>query len=111
MRQSLTLILFFFFNDTATTEIYTLSLHDALPISPVNAWDFFGQLYFDTITHDAAALRYLVERVGLEHVVLGTDLQFDMALAAPVATMTEALTEAQIQAVAVTNPRRLFGLD
>src|SRR5476649_434038 len=27
---------FFFFNDTATTEIYTLSLHDALPISP--AW-------------------------------------------------------------------------
>src|SRR2546422_6853521 len=27
--------LFFFFNDTATTEIYTLSLHDALPISPV----------------------------------------------------------------------------
>src|SRR2546426_11166910 len=25
---------FFFFNDTATTEIYTLSLHDALPIYP-----------------------------------------------------------------------------
>src|SRR5574343_1802322 len=30
---SLRLCLFFFFNDTATTEIYTLSLHDALPIS------------------------------------------------------------------------------
>src|SRR5256885_12888407 len=28
---------FFFFNDTATTEIYTLSLHDALPISPAGA--------------------------------------------------------------------------
>src|SRR2546422_10809887 len=27
------LLVFFFFNDTATTEIYTLSLHDALPIS------------------------------------------------------------------------------
>src|SRR5260370_19578069 len=26
------IVLFFFFNDTATTEIYTLSLHDALPI-------------------------------------------------------------------------------
>src|SRR3712207_7418502 len=26
--------MFFFFNDTATTEIYTLSLHDALPICP-----------------------------------------------------------------------------
>src|SRR2546426_11518009 len=31
---SLFISLFFFFNDTATTEIYTLSLHDALPISP-----------------------------------------------------------------------------
>src|SRR2546429_7925458 len=30
---SLILFFFFFFNDTATTEIYTLSLHDALPIS------------------------------------------------------------------------------
>src|SRR2546422_5250136 len=35
---------FFFFNDTATTEIYTLSLHDALPIyrwggsTPVRSW-------------------------------------------------------------------------
>src|SRR6266496_4063714 len=28
---------FFFFNDTATTEIYTLSLHDALPILPLAA--------------------------------------------------------------------------
>src|SRR6478609_3269493 len=28
----------FFFNDTATTEIYTLSLHDALPISTPPAW-------------------------------------------------------------------------
>src|ERR1022692_1063915 len=30
--------LFFFFNDTATTEIYTLSLHDALPISVPTTW-------------------------------------------------------------------------
>src|SRR2546425_8997905 len=28
-------LFFFFFNDTATTEIYTLSLHDALPISTI----------------------------------------------------------------------------
>src|SRR5256885_13157601 len=32
-------MIFFFFNDTATTEIYTLSLHDALPI-----WDFDNEL-------------------------------------------------------------------
>src|SRR3989442_4128175 len=32
MSRSPTTLFFFFFNDTATTEIYTLSLHDALPI-------------------------------------------------------------------------------
>src|SRR2546430_8671770 len=32
-KTSLWFFFFFFFNDTATTEIYTLSLHDALPIS------------------------------------------------------------------------------
>ena len=43
--SSLSLLLFFvffFFNDTATTEIYTLSLHDALPI-----WNDFSTLGFD----------------------------------------------------------------
>src|SRR5256886_16438033 len=33
---------FFFFNDTATTEIYTLSLHDALPISIAREMDSVG---------------------------------------------------------------------
>src|SRR2546429_5828250 len=32
MLRSTSIFFFFFFNDTATTEIYTLSLHDALPI-------------------------------------------------------------------------------
>src|SRR5438132_13432244 len=38
-RSSRCVCCFFFFNDTATTEIYTLSLHDALPIStPLWRW-------------------------------------------------------------------------
>src|SRR3712207_7738032 len=36
MRRHVTFLVFFFFNDTATTEIYTLSLHDALPICEHN---------------------------------------------------------------------------
>src|SRR6516165_12817997 len=36
VTPNLSFVFFFFFNDTATTEIYTLSLHDALPIS--KAW-------------------------------------------------------------------------
>ena len=91
--------------------VHARSVRPELTDAPANAWEFFGRLYFDTITHDAQALRYLVERVGLDQVVLGTDQPFDMALAAPLATLTDVLTEAQIQAVAVTNPRRLFGLD
>src|SRR2546429_5276106 len=35
-------LFFFFFNDTATTEIYTLSLHDALPISSSGSWPHFS---------------------------------------------------------------------
>src|SRR5215472_18861472 len=35
---SISVFFFFFFNDTATTEIYTLSLHDALPIWPRTYW-------------------------------------------------------------------------
>src|SRR3712207_8032944 len=46
-------MLLFFFNDTATTEIYTLSLHDALPISFASAWKhhYVGgrQIVFDVV--------------------------------------------------------------
>src|SRR2546430_6871635 len=39
---TLLVFVFFFFNDTATTEIYTLSLHDALPISLVRLREELG---------------------------------------------------------------------
>src|SRR5256885_7814927 len=40
MQQQTSSFIFFFFNDTATTEIYTLSLHDALPIFDLEEIDF-----------------------------------------------------------------------
>ena len=50
------LLCFFFFNDTATTEIYTLSLHDALPISTESnelKWMMSGEdLYIGTFGGD-----------------------------------------------------------
>src|SRR2546430_12821672 len=54
---------FFFFNDTATTEIYTLSLHDALPICRGEAR-----------TRDGAAAVRLRFTVGME-VILLTDVE------------------------------------
>src|SRR2546426_11327952 len=57
---------FFFFNDTATTEIYTLSLHDALPISFLEGyWNVFAGQYFDVFDlarHVARAEQLLLER-------------------------------------------------
>src|SRR6185295_19509087 len=47
MRSPSPFLSFFFFNDTATTEIYTLSLHDALPIDRpllVQLFDYYRQL-------------------------------------------------------------------
>src|SRR5690349_24021153 len=38
---------FFLFNDTATTEIYTLSLHDALPISEIRDLAMVGRIEHD----------------------------------------------------------------
>src|SRR2546430_9497321 len=46
---------FFFFNDTATTEIYTLSLHDALPIYEIRESNRAGQKKRYTRQRDAAA--------------------------------------------------------
>src|SRR2546430_8069995 len=45
-------LLFFFFNDTATTEIYTLSLHDALPIYARWQAGFLEQLEDEIVRED-----------------------------------------------------------
>src|SRR5256885_3875003 len=42
---------FFFFNDTATTEIYTLSLHDALPIYAARVIEDAGFTVYDDLMH------------------------------------------------------------
>jgi aminocarboxymuconate-semialdehyde decarboxylase len=81
-----------------------------IPIGALEVWRSFSQLYFDTITHDMAALRYLVERVGADHVVLGTDLPFDMAQREPAELLAQAFGEEARHQIGWTNARRLFGL-
>src|SRR5437899_7796618 len=71
----------FLFNDTATTEIYTLSLHDALPISPqillglsdverheelAGPVGLVGRLRSEEHTSELQSLRHLVCRLLLE---------------------------------------------
>src|SRR3712207_7396691 len=54
---------FFFFNDTATTEIYTLSLHDALPIFGTEILDAPIDLWPETFPNVAQAKFLLAEGV------------------------------------------------
>jgi aminocarboxymuconate-semialdehyde decarboxylase len=46
--------------------------------------EYLKQFYFDTITHDATVLRGLVDLVGADHVLLGSDYPFDMGNENPV---------------------------
>src|SRR2546427_7640201 len=68
MMYTIVLFLLFFFNDTATTEIYTLSLHDALPIyfarEQIGIKPFLHAFGFDRAFEraqgeDSATARYL----------------------------------------------------
>src|SRR5688572_32681654 len=71
-------LFFFFFNDTATTEIYTLSLHDALPISEQQNIRLYGESPdggSEAICHNA-----VVEDLALPgQIVIGTDSHTCMA--------------------------------
>jgi len=46
--------------------------------NPHNPRDYFKQLYFDSCVHDDRALRYLLDTVGIERVMLGTDYPFPL---------------------------------
>lgn len=45
--------------------------------------DYATRFYYDTITHDAASLAFLVEQVGADRIMLGSDYCFDMGLEEP----------------------------
>jgi aminocarboxymuconate-semialdehyde decarboxylase len=46
---------------------------------------YLKKIWFDTVVHDAGALRHLIEVAGASQVVLGSDFPFDMGLDDPVA--------------------------
>jgi aminocarboxymuconate-semialdehyde decarboxylase len=78
--------------------------------SPPDPFAYFGRIFADTITHDAAALRFLVERAGAGNVVMGTDLPFDMATPEPVSMLEEAVDAETARRIMDETPRRLFRL-
>jgi aminocarboxymuconate-semialdehyde decarboxylase len=59
-------------------------------ISETTPREMFSMFYFDSLTHDPVSLRMLGERMGWDHVVLGSDYPFDMASADPVGAVESA---------------------
>src|SRR5258706_3256255 len=57
---------FFFFNDTATTEIYTLSLHDALPICPVGVLFEFAFRTPHAVVEEVVGVEIIVAQVPVK---------------------------------------------
>jgi aminocarboxymuconate-semialdehyde decarboxylase len=79
--------------------------------APSDPWAYPGRIFVDTITHDEAALRHLVDRVGPDAVVMGTDLPFDMATPEPVAALEQAVDGDTAAAIMEDSPARLFRLE
>lgn len=80
-----------------------------LASAPDDPWTYLDRLFFDTITHDLPALRYLIARVGTDRVLLGSDLPFDMATPQPVSALHEAVDGETAHRIAEHNPARLYG--
>jgi aminocarboxymuconate-semialdehyde decarboxylase len=71
---------------------------------------FLRRFYFDTVVHGPQALRFLVERVGSDRVVLGSDYPFPMGDPAPVATVRGAgLDESTTEAILEGNAAAALG--
>jgi aminocarboxymuconate-semialdehyde decarboxylase len=50
---------------------------------------YLSNIYCDSLTHDSQSLRFLIERMGTDHVVLGTDYPFSMRCDTPVDAVSE----------------------
>ena len=73
---------------------------------------YLGRFWYDCLTHDENALRYLIDAAGIDRVVFGTDWPFDMAIDEPVSwvrNMTK-LTDEEKDAILGGNIVNLLGL-
>ncbi|WP_328418454.1 amidohydrolase [Micromonospora sp. NBC_00389] len=60
--------------------------------------EYFARLFFDSLTHDRMSLQFLGERVGWDHVLLGSDYRFDMADGDPVGSVRSLGLDAALEA-------------
>jgi len=74
--------------------------------------DYASRFYYDTITHDQQALGFLVEQVGADRIMLGSDYCFDMGIDKPALPVEKLalLSEPQKHQIIEGNAKRLLSL-
>ena len=72
--------------------------------------DYLKRMYFDTVVFSFDQLKYLVDKYGADHIVMGTDYPYDMAEDDPIEHVigTEGLTENDISLITGGNACKLF---
>jgi aminocarboxymuconate-semialdehyde decarboxylase len=78
--------------------------------APMDPSAYFGQIRFDTLTHDRKALAFLIDQVGAENMLMGTDLPCDMATPKPWDDLVAVAGSEVADAIAGNNVAELFGL-
>ena len=70
------------------------------------------RFYYDCLTHSEETLRFIIDRVGPERVLLGSDWPFDMGVDSPVEWINslESLTQDEKELILWKNPERLLGV-
>jgi aminocarboxymuconate-semialdehyde decarboxylase len=69
-------------------------------------------MYCDSLTHGGPQLQFLIDLVGADHVMLGSDFPFDMGDPQPVVTMEKVVAdESDREAIAGSTAARLLGID
>ncbi|HEY2795166.1 MAG TPA: amidohydrolase family protein [Micromonosporaceae bacterium] len=76
--------------------------------STIDPLSYAGQLLFDTITHDEKTLAFLIEQVGLENVILGTDFPYDMSPPDPIGAIRTVAGDDGLRMIAEETPAKLF---
>ena len=72
-------------------------------------WCAFGE---KIITHSTPALQFLVDTFGADHVLIGTDMPYDMGDPCPVQTVNSLrLTDSERKAIGRCNAAQLFGIE
>lgn len=72
--------------------------------------DYLRHIYYDSITYNLGALKYLISVVGADHVMFGTDWPHQVHDTTGAFANTAALSQAECDAVRSGNARRVFGL-